>query len=241
MSRPQAFYGAWGLPPLPAAPSTGRGPRSHRASTKASLCGARQGRMSPGRQPGRHGKASGPLPRPPLPQGLLHCQHPGQEAERDHGHGHPWGTAGAWCSARGTVGAGWVLFQRVPTARARGVPAPWVLSPQPLAPAVSPGAQWAEVCVRLCTILVHTRVHEYPHAQRHSHMCTPVKAFSRRGCAHRHEKAPTCTHNSLSLVHLQICTRVSIHGQAHMHRGALARPPPHIHTPHAMQLHTCMR
>lgn len=57
----------WRLPPLPATPGTGHGPRSHRASTKAGLCGARQGRMSPGRQPRRHGKAPSPLPGPPRP------------------------------------------------------------------------------------------------------------------------------------------------------------------------------
>lgn len=239
MSWPRAFYGAWGLPPLPAAPGAGCGPRSHRASTKASLCGARQGRMSPGRQPGRHGKASGPLPGPPRPRVYSTASTRGRRQSRTMAMG----TLGhCWCLVQCQGHRGCWLGAVSEGAHCKGTGCPCALGPVPTATGPScvsrcsmgRGVWCTHTCTRPCT---HTRVHAHPHAQRCPHMCTPVNAFSGHGCAHRHEKAPACTHNSLSLVHLQICTRVSVHGQAHVHRAALARPP-HTYTPHVQCSYT---
>lgn len=153
--------------------------------------------MSPGRQPGRHGKASGPLPGPPRPRVYSTASTRGRRQSRTMAMG----TLGhCWCLVQCQGHRGCWLGAVSEGAHCKGTGCPCALGPVPTATGPScvsrcsmgRGVWCTHTCTRPCT---HTRVHAHPHAQRCPHMCTPVNAFSGHGCAHRHEKAPACTLN----------------------------------------------
>lgn len=212
---------AWGVLWSPGAPSpagrprAGRQPRSQRTGTKASLCGARQGRMCPGTQPGHCGTAPCPLPAPPKAGTARAPGDPGADAKGGgravatgtHGAAGGWvlgtrldehrGTGYNATGHRGGWVQGWVRCCRVPAARTQAVSAPREPIPTtPLALAVSEVLKaerhtgQARVHACMATPRAHTPACVCTHPAMHTPPCMHT-------CMHKHTPHPLpvlCTH-----------------------------------------------